>query len=85
MILDDPMDYARLGVMILFSGLLAMWFYYQGLKRLPAKLCSILEMFFPLMAVFANWFFLGKQLSDIQLLGGGLLMTGAFILQLKKY
>lgn len=85
MILDDPMDYARLGVMILFSGLLAMWFYYQGLKRLPAKLCSILEMFFPLMAVFANWFFLGKQLSDVQLLGGALLMVGAFILQIKKY
>jgi len=85
MILDDPLDYARLGVMILFSGLLAMRFYYQGLKRLPAKLSSILEMFFPLMAVFANWFFLGKQLSDIQLLGGSLLLTGAFILQLKKY
>lgn len=85
LVFADAADYARLTAMILFSGLGAMWFYYQGLKRLPAKLCSIVEMFFPLMAVVVNWVFLGKQLSDVQLLGGGLLVVGAFVLQVKKY
>lgn len=85
MVFAEPIDYARLGIMVIFSGLGAMWLYYQGLKRLPAKMCSIVEMFFPLMAVIVNWVFLGKQLSDIQLLGGALLVVGAFILQVKKY
>ncbi len=71
--------------MVLFSGALAVWLYYQGLARLPAKLTTIVEMFFPLCAVVVNWVFLGKQLSHLQLLGGALLMLGALILQLKKY
>jgi len=85
MIFADPMDYARIAAMVVISGLLAMAFYYQGMKRLPAKLCSILEMFFPLMAIGVNWFILGQQLLEVQLLGGGLLILGALVLQLKKY
>jgi drug/metabolite transporter (DMT)-like permease len=83
-IFADPTDYARLlamGVMML----VAMGAYYQGLKRLSAKVCSIVEMFFPLMAVMVNWFVLGIQLTEVQLFGGGLLVLGALILQLKKY
>jgi len=84
-IFKDQTDYIRLIVMVIFSGALAMWLYYQGLKRLQAKVVTILEMFFPLMAILVNYIFLGKQLSDIQLLGGALLMLGACILQFKKY
>lgn len=81
---QDPADYLRL-LAIAVAALLAMWCYYRGLQRLSAKVCSIVELFFPLMAVVANWFILGKQLSDVQLLGGGLLAVGALVLQLKKY
>lgn len=84
-IFKDHNDYIRLVVMVIFSGALAMWFYYQGMKRLQAKVVTIIEMFFPLMAILVNYIFLGKQLSDVQLLGGGLLMFGACILQFKKY
>ena len=84
-IFKDQTDYIRLVVMVIFSGALAMWFYYQGMKRLQAKVVTIIEMFFPLMAILVNYIFLGKQLSDVQLLGGGLLMFGACILQFKKY
>ncbi len=80
----DPTDYLRLGA-IAVAAAIAMWAYYQGLKRLSAKVCAIVELFFPLMAVFANWFILGKQLSEVQLLGGALLALGALILQVKKY
>lgn len=85
LIFADATDYLRIGVMVLLSGALAIWLYYKGLQRLPAKFTSIVEMFFPLCAVVVNWVFLGKQLSDIQLLGGILLMLGALVIQLKKY
>jgi drug/metabolite transporter (DMT)-like permease len=85
LLFKDKTDYVRLFIMVIFSGALAMWFYYQGMQRLQAKVVTILEMFFPLMAIIVNYVFLGKQLSDIQLLGGGLLLIGAFVLQFKKY
>lgn len=85
LILSDGQDYLRIAIMVLISGALAMWLYYQGLKRMSAKTTAIAEMFFPLFAVMVNWFFLGKQLSDIQLLGGGVLILGSLVIQLKKY
>lgn len=71
--------------MVIISGALAMWFYYQGLKRLSAKTTAIAEMFFPFFAIIVNWIFLGKQLTELQLLGGGILIFGSFVIQLKKY
>src|SRR5690606_32501834 len=78
-------DYIKILVMVIISGSLAMWFYYQGLKRLSAKTTAIAEMFFPFFAIIANWVFLGKQLSELQLVGGAILIFGSFIIQLKKY
>jgi drug/metabolite transporter (DMT)-like permease len=85
LILPEGEDYLRIAVMVLISGALAMWFYYQGLKRLSAKTTAIAEMFFPFFAIIVNWFFLGKQLTDLQLLGGGILIFGNLVIQLKKY
>lgn len=85
LIFADATDYLRLGVMVLLSGAIAIWFYYKGLARLPAKFTSIVELFFPLCAVVVNWVFLGKQLSELQLLGGAFLVVGALVIQLKKY
>lgn len=67
------------------SGLLGMWLYYRGLKKLPARLCALAEMFFPFCAVAVNWFFLGKTLDITQLVGGGLLLFGSTVIQLKRY
>lgn len=85
MLFSDPTDYLRLVVMVLISGALAMYLYYQGLNKISAKSCAIAEMFFPFFAVIANWVFLGKQLSEVQLVGGGLLILGSLVIQLKKY
>ena len=85
MILPVGEDYLRILIMVLISGALAMWLYYQGLKRLPARTTAIAEMFFPFFAIIVNWFFLGKQLNDWQLLGGGILIIGSLIIQIKKY
>ncbi len=85
MILPMGEDYLRVLIMVLISGALAMWLYYQGLKRLSARTTAIAEMFFPFFAIIVNWFFLGKQLTDLQLLGGGILIIGSLIIQIKKY
>lgn len=85
LILPSGEDYLRILIMVIISGALAMWFYYQGLKRLSAKTTAIAEMFFPFFAIIFNWIFLGKQLSEVQLIGGGILIVGSLVIQLKKY
>jgi drug/metabolite transporter (DMT)-like permease len=85
LILPQGEDYLRILIMVVISGALAMWLYYQGLKRLSARSTAIAEMFFPFFAIMVNWFFLGKQLTDLQLLGGGILIFGSLIIQFKKY
>lgn len=85
MILPEGEDYLRILIMVLISGALAMWLYYKGLQKLSARTTAIAEMFFPFFAIIVNWFFLGKQLNDWQLLGGGILIIGSLIIQLKKY
>lgn len=85
LVLPNGEDYLRILVMVIISGGLGMWFYYQGLKRLSAKTTAIAEMFFPFFAIIMNWVFLGKQLNEIQLLGGGILIFGSLVIQLKKY
>ena len=85
LILPHGEDYAKILVMVLISGGLAMWFYYQGLKRISAKTTAIAEMFFPFFAIVVNWVFLGKQLTELQLLGGAILIIGSLVIQIKKY
>lgn len=85
LILPNGEDYLRLLVMVILSGILAMWFYYQGMKRLSARMTAISEMFFPFFAIIVNWIFLNKQLTDLQLVGGAILIIGSLVIQLKKY
>lgn len=85
LILPAGEDYLRILVMVLISGALAMWLYYQGLKKLSAKTTAVLEMFFPFFAIIVNWIFLGKQLTELQLIGGAILIIGSLIIQIKKY
>ncbi len=77
--------YGKVSLMVLVSGLLAMYLYYHGLRKISARACSLTEMFFPFMAVIINWLFLGASLSPAQLLGGILLLIGSVIIQLKQY
>ncbi len=71
--------------MVLLSGLLGMYFYYNGLKRVSAKVCALSEMFFPLCAVLINFIFLKVELNLLQMIGGALLILGATVIQIKRY
>jgi drug/metabolite transporter (DMT)-like permease len=77
--------WGKIFLMIILSGLLGMYFYYKGLKRISAKVCAIAEMFFPLSAVTINWIFLDVKLTTVQLIGAGLLTLGSAVIQLKHY
>ena len=78
-------EFSKISLMVLVSGLLAMYLYYHGLRKISARACSLTELFFPFMAVLVNWMFLGATLTGVQLLGGLLLIIGSVIIQLKKY
>lgn len=75
----------KIFALVAISGLLGMWFYYRGLKKLSARLCALAEMFFPFCAVGVNWIFLGKTLDITQLVGGALLLIGSTVIQIKRY
>lgn len=77
--------YSKISLMVFVSGLLAMYLYYNGLRRISARACSLTEMFFPFLAVIVNWIFLGAKLTPTQLMGGAVLLLGSVVIQLKRY
>lgn len=77
--------YSKVSLMVLLSGLLAMYLFYRGLRRLTARTCSLTEMFFPFMAVIVNWIFLDAKLTLLQIVGGAILISSSVIIQLRKY
>jgi drug/metabolite transporter (DMT)-like permease len=77
--------YGKIALMVLISGLLAMYLYYKGLALVSARACALAELFFPFFAVVVNWLFLGKELTPIQILGGCILLIGSSVIQMKEY
>lgn len=75
--------WGKILLMVLMAGLFGMYFYYRGLALISAKLCALLEMFFPLAAVAINWIFLGRALEPVQLIGGALLVIGSTMIQVR--
>ncbi len=67
--------------MVFLSGLLGMYFYYRGLRQLPAHTTAIAELFFPLSAVAVNWVLLGQALKPMQIAGGLILMGASALIQ----
>jgi len=73
----------KIAMLALLSGVLGMYFYYQGLKRIPAHWATLAEMFFPVAAILINWLFLNVQMTQIQLLGAVTLVAASTIVQRK--
>ncbi len=73
--------YIKILVMVIISGLIGMYFYYKGLKTLPAHMAAVAELFFPLSAVTINWIFLGKTMDALQITGAIMLAGSSLLLQ----
>lgn len=59
---------------IFTGGILPLALYYYGLKRSKASIAGLAELAFPLLAIFVNYFFLNETLTELQLIGAGLLI-----------
>ena len=74
----------KIAVMVLLSGIIAMYLYYKGVKLISARAVAIAEMTFPLWAVLANWLIHDQVLNAGQMIGGFLLILSSTIIQYKK-
>ena len=63
----------------LSTGMVALLIYYFGLKRVLASRAAIIELAWPLSAVFIGYFWLQQELTTTQLMGAAVL-TGAIYL-----
>lgn len=71
-------------LMALLSGLIGMWFYYRGLRTVPAQMATLAELSFPVFAAAINWLVLDMGLTSYQIIGGLMLILGNIGLRLKE-
>ena len=60
--------------MAFISGFLGITFYYRGLSKVPASIATVLELSFPLCAMWVNARFLDVHLTNTQLVAAGVLL-----------
>jgi drug/metabolite transporter (DMT)-like permease len=71
---------ARVALLALIPGLLALLLYYRGLSGTKASYATLAEISFPASAVILNWIFLGVTVTANQLAGFGLLWAAILAL-----
>jgi len=75
--------FGKVAFLALISGIIGMYCYYQGLKRIPAHWATLAEMLFPVAAIFINWAFLDIAMSQVQLIGAIILISSSAMVQVK--
>ncbi len=73
-----PTEIGRLIFIAFTTGLAAMYLYYKGLKVTQAKVATIMELTFPLLAVFVDMFLYKTFLTPTQYLAAGLLLFAMY-------
>ncbi len=74
----DGQHWKLLMIIVLSSGAVAMYIYYYGLKRIPASLATIAELFWPLSAIFLDYIINHNVLSFWQGLATGVLLLSFY-------
>lgn len=72
-------QFGRLLVIALSTGLVALWIYYKGLKHTQVKVSTILELFFPLVAVIIDIVLYKNILEVSQYFAAGILMLAMYM------
>jgi len=65
-------------IITLTTGLVALGFYYYGLKKTPARITTLLELTWPASAIFIDYFLFQKTLSPTQVFGVILLLVAIY-------
>lgn len=64
-----------------FSTGVAYAFWNYGVKTLGTSHAAVFQNLVPFFALFASWLLIGEVPSWIQLIGGGIILTGLFIMR----
>ena len=62
------------------TGSIALFIYYYGLKNIPASHATLYELFWPLSAMFIDWFYRSRTLEAAQFIGAILLLSSIILL-----
>ncbi|MDA1079642.1 MAG: DMT family transporter, partial [bacterium] len=72
--LVTPSQIGMLTLIAVSTGMVALYIYYQGLKRVEAKVSTILELTFPLLAVVLDMFVYKSFLTPVQIVSAAVLL-----------
>jgi DME family drug/metabolite transporter len=73
-----PSELGRFVLISLTTGMAALWIYYRGLKTTQAKVATILELTFPLLAVFIDAVVYKSFLKPSQYLAAAVLLYAMY-------
>jgi drug/metabolite transporter (DMT)-like permease len=73
-----PSQFARLLGIALSTGMVALWIYYKGLAKTPAKISTIVELAFPLTAVVIDIILYKTFLTPTQYLAASVLLYAMY-------
>lgn len=74
----SPLQLGTLTLIALSTGLVALWIYYRGLKHTRASIATIVELMFPLTAIFIDYLLYGTVLAASQYLAAAVLMFAMY-------
>jgi drug/metabolite transporter (DMT)-like permease len=73
-----PSQWMTLLTITFTTGMVALGFYYYGLKKTPARITTLCELVWPASAILIDYFLFHKSFSPTQLLGIGLLLLAIY-------
>ncbi|MBI5127568.1 DMT family transporter [Candidatus Roizmanbacteria bacterium] len=74
----NPNQWISLLIIVFSTGLVALLFYYFGLKKTQAKISAILELTWPVSAIFIDFLYFKNSLSVTQLIGAFLVLFSMY-------
>lgn len=77
-----PPVWLLLAALALFGTVLAYLIGVTALRHLPSSVASVLALLEPVLAAGGAWLLLGEALAPVQVVGGGILLAGALVVQL---
>jgi drug/metabolite transporter (DMT)-like permease len=81
----NTIQWITLWIITFSTGLVAVLFYYYGLKRTPARVSTICELVFPGSVIFIDYFYYHHGLSITQIFGVLLLLFAIYkVTEFKK-
>lgn len=73
-----PVELSTLVLIAISTGMVALWIYYRGLRTTPVRVSAIVELAFPVTAVFIDYFVYDVTLAGSQYLAALILLFAMY-------